>query len=167
MGYALPFILDAMVIVEPKLGSSIPRRGMERFAARARGAAGLAGRVDVLITTSARMRRLNWRFLGKDRATDVLSFPAPAAAGKKKDWAGDIAISAEVARANARRLGHSLAGELKVLILHGMLHLAGYDHQTDGGRMRRREQALGRVLGLPAALIERAARLPGPGSGRR
>ena len=155
MRYALLFILDAMVIVEPKLARSIPRRGMERFAARAGAAAGLAGRVDVLITTSARMRRLNRQFLGKDRPTDVLSFPAPAAAGKS--WAGDIAISAEVARANARRLGHTLAGELKVLILHGMLHLAGYDHETDGGRMSRRERALGRALGLPASLIERAS----------
>ena len=85
MGYALLFILDAMVIVEPKLGRTIPRRAAERFAARARGAAGLAGRVDVLITTSAAMRRLNRRFLGKDHATDVLSFPAPAAALQRRE----------------------------------------------------------------------------------
>ncbi|HYN15247.1 MAG TPA: rRNA maturation RNase YbeY, partial [Terriglobales bacterium] len=68
---------------------------------------------------------------------------------------GDIAISAEFGARNARRLGHSPADELKILILHGLLHLAGYDHETDGGAMARKEARLRRALGLPTALIER------------
>ena len=64
--------------------------------------------------------------------------------------AGDLAISAEIAARNARRLGHSAADELKILILHGLLHLAGHDHETDGGEMARKEARLRRALGLAA-----------------
>jgi probable rRNA maturation factor len=92
---------------------------------------------------------LNRRFRRKDRATDVLSFAGQNGA------AGDIAISAETAARNARRLGHSTAAELKVLILHGALHLAGYDHEHDRGQMARREQRLRRQFRLPTGLIER------------
>ena len=123
------------------------------------------GRVDILITSDARMRALNRDFRGKDRTTDVLSFPA-ADCGDFA-LAGDIAISAGLARENARRFGHSLADELKILILHGMLHLAGHDHESDRGQMARVEARLRREFHLPAALIarngqgsRRARRLP-------
>ena len=69
---------------------------------------------------------------------------------------GDIAISAEIAASNAGRLGHSAGDELKILILHGLLHLAGYDHETDAGEMAREEARLRRALRLPVALIERS-----------
>jgi len=128
-------------------------RAVKQFAARARRAAGVRGEVGVLIASSAQMRRLNRRFRGKNVATDVLSFPANG----NIHFAGDIAISAEMGARNARRLGHSAADELKILILHGLLHLAGYDHETDAGAMARKEARLRRALGLPAALIERAA----------
>jgi len=133
-------------------GVSVP--ALERFAAQACGAIGLQGAVTILITGNRELKALNGRFKKKSQATDVLSFPAPCFA---PDFAGDIAISAEIAARNARSLGHSAADELRVLILHGILHLAGYDHERDGGEMARRELTLRRRLVLPAALIERAA----------
>ena len=126
-------------------------RALGQFAARAQRAAGVRGEVDVLITSSAELRRLNRRFRGMDTATDVLSFPSA------DGTAGDIAIAAEVGARNARRLGHRAADEMKILILHGLLHLAGYDHEIDAGEMARKEVRLRRALGLPAALIERTA----------
>ncbi len=127
---------------------------LERFLHRATKAAGLHGTVNVLITTNRELRSLNLRFRGKDAPTDVLSFPPVWKL--PKDFAGDIAISAEIASRNAKALGHSPADELKVLILHGTLHLAGYDHEQDNGAMARKEQRLRRTLGLPLALIERS-----------
>ena len=123
---------------------------LERFTARARRALRLRAEVDVLVSSNADLRRLNRKFRRKDKPTDVLSFP-PAAKGLP----GDLAISGHIAAANARRLGHSTSDELKVLILHGLLHLAGYDHERDSGQMRRKEEQLRRKLGLPVALIAR------------
>lgn len=140
-----------MVILRRSV-EGVSASALERFAARARRATGLSGRMDVLITTDRDLRALNRRFRRKDRATDVLSFAGENGA------AGDIAISAETAARNARRLGHSTAAELKVLILHGVLHLAGYDHEGDRGQMARREQRLRRQFRLPAGLIERGHR---------
>ena len=127
---------------------------LERFLARARRAARLRGSVNVLVTSNAKMKSLNRRFRGKDKATDVLSFPA--APDGRKDLAGDIAISAEIASQNARSLGHNSAVEVKILTLHGILHLRGYDHERDHGQMARREQKMRRELRLPVGLIERA-----------
>ena len=110
------------------------------------------------------MRALNRRFRGQDRATDVLSFPAELA-GRRK-YAGDVAISAEIAAQNARRLGHAAADEIKILVLHGLLHLAGYDHETDNGAMAHKEQRLRRQLRHPVALIERVG-LNGTGKASR
>src|SRR5262249_5092369 len=109
------------------------------------------------------MRALNQRFRQKDKSTDVLSFPAAAnGAGpgrvSKNTFAGEIAISSRIAAANARKLGHPLAAELKVLLLHGMLHLAGHDHERDNGAMARKEETLRRAFGLPSSLIARASR---------
>ena len=104
--------------------------------------------MEILITGNRRIRELNRRFRGKDKSTDVLSFP--------RSGGGDIAISAEMAATNAERYGHAVADELKVLILHGILHLAGYNHERDNGEMAAREAAMRRQLGLPGSLIERA-----------
>jgi probable rRNA maturation factor len=138
------------VIVHSKV-RGVSARALGRFAARAQRAAGVRGGVDVLITSSAELRRLNRRFRGEDQATDVLSFPSA------DETAGDLAISADIAARNARRLGHTAADEMKILILHGLLHLAGYDHETDAGEMARKEARLRQALGLPAALIERTS----------
>ncbi len=129
---------------------------LARFTARARSAAGLKGAVDVLVTANAEMKSLNRRFRGKDKATDVLSFAAPPDR-LRKQLAGEIAISAEIAAQNARILGHTAAQEVKILVLHGILHLRGYDHERDHGQMARRERQLRAQLRLPVGLIERAS----------
>jgi probable rRNA maturation factor len=100
------------------------------------------------------MRSLNSRFRGKDKATDVLSFPAGLGVGGR--LAGEIAISAEIAAQNAARLGHTPALEIKVLALHGVLHLAGFDHERDNGQMARKEVQVREKLRLPCTLIERS-----------
>lgn len=110
------------------------------------------GEVCVALVSDARIRRLNREFRGVDRPTDVLSFPA-AEAG---DASGDVVIATGVARRQAREAGHGLPTELKVLALHGLLHLMGYDHERDGGEMARLERRLRTRHGLPAGLIERA-----------
>lgn len=136
---------------------------LTRFVAKASRAVKLRGAVNVMVTSSQELRALNRRFRGKDQSTDVLSFSADP--GFADILAGDIAISAGIARENARRLGHSAAEEVKILILHGVLHLAGYDHESDRGAMAAREAKLRRSLGLPVGLIERT-RQSGPSSRR-
>ncbi len=128
-------------------------RTLARFLSRAKAAVRLRGEVSVLLTTDRKIRELNSRFRGKNKATDVLSFPA--ASGPEKA-AGDLAIGVPVARRQAAEQGHTLGVEIRVLILHGLLHLAGYDHETDDGQMARRERRLRARLGLPQGLIERA-----------
>lgn len=129
-------------------------RALERFARDACRAVGLEGAVTILITSNRELKGLNDRFKKKRQPTDVLSFPAPVFA---PDFAGDIAISSDIAARNARALGHTVADELRVLILHGILHLAGYDHERDDGEMAQKETMLRRRLVLPAALTERAS----------
>lgn len=137
-------------------------RTLARFLSEAQDAAGMRGQVTVLLTTDAAIRDLNRRFRGKDKATDVLSFPAvPLQSAKPAERvSGDIAISVETARRQATEQGHALTCELKVLILHGVLHLAGFDHEADAGQMQRRERQLRAQLGLPQGLIERASPKP-------
>ena len=112
--------------------------------------AGARGSLTVAVTTDARVRALNRRFRGVSKPTDVLSFPAD-----EPGELGDIVIARGVAARQARDLGHSLATELRVLALHGLLHLLGYDHEHDDGRMARTEARLRRRGGLEAGLIER------------
>jgi len=127
----------------------------ERFVRKACAAVKLQGTVNVLITNNREMCSLNRRFRGKDAATDVLSFPAvPGLPGK---LAGDLAISGDIATENAKQFGHAVEDEVKILILHGVLHLAGYDHETDDGKMGRKEAQLRVALKLPVGLIARAA----------
>jgi probable rRNA maturation factor len=128
-----------------------------RFLTQARLAVRLRGKVSVLLTTDAAQRGFNRRFRGKNKPTDVLSFPAdPNAPGGEEKFAGDLSISVPTACRQALQQGHSLATEIKVLILHGVLHLAGYDHETDSGQMERRERTLRARLRLPGGLIERS-----------
>jgi probable rRNA maturation factor len=127
---------------------------LSQFTACAARAMRLKGRTDVLVTSSRELRALNRSFRGKDQTTDVLSFPP--APGWRDKFAGDIAISADIAARNARRLGHTTAKEIKILVLHGLLHLAGYDHERDSGEMNRKEERLRRSFGLPSGLIARS-----------
>lgn len=139
--------------------SKVPTtRTLARFLTLAQAAVRLQGQVTVLLTTDAAIKRLNQRFRGKNKPTDVLSFPAQAMPGMKgvDAVAGDLAISVPTARRQSIACGHSLGTELKILILHGLLHLAGFDHETDEGQMARRERVLRGKLALPSGLIERA-----------
>jgi probable rRNA maturation factor len=132
------------------------KAGLTRFLNRARQVLGLSGQVHVLLTNDATLRRLNRTFLGKDRPTDVLSFPASSESNPNTAIAGDLAISLETAARQAARFGHSLRDEVRILLLHGVLHLAGFDHDADSGEMAAREAELRRQLRLPANLIARA-----------
>ena len=114
--------------------------------------------MNVLVTSSAVVRSLNLRFRRQNKATDVLSFPLTSSTSESRKapkLAGEIAISADIALQNSFRLGHPAAQEIKILALHGILHLAGFDHERDNGEMARKEATLRRALRLPAALIER------------
>jgi probable rRNA maturation factor len=146
-----------LVILQKKV-AGLNEGTLDRFVLRARKAVGLRGRVNVLVTSSAAVRSLNRQFRGQNKVTDVLSFPvtSPAVKSRKRpQLAGEIAISADIALQNSARLGHPVAQEVKILALHGILHLAGFDHERDNGDMARKEVTLRRALRLPAALIER------------
>jgi probable rRNA maturation factor len=142
-------------------------RELERFLARARRELRLpADSLTICFVTDAEITRWNRAYRGKNRPTDVLSFPADESRRRKQQrktkvrrsgvsssalsatYLGDIAIAPGVALRNAREFGRTLDEELRILILHGTLHLMGYDHETDNGRMDRREQRLRRALGL-------------------
>jgi probable rRNA maturation factor len=119
------------------------------------------GRVTVALVPDATMSALNKRFRRVDEPTDVLSFPSaqsllsqPSALGPDL---GEIVIARGVARRQARSLGHSTGVELRILALHGLLHLLGYDHEVDNGRMARVEGRLRRRAGLPEGLIARSS----------
>jgi probable rRNA maturation factor len=143
------------LVIFRKSVAGISEASLQRFLARARRAAGLAGRIHVLVTGNHEIRELNRRFRQQNEATDVLSFPAAPPSQGRGQFAGDIAISAQMAAENANALGHSIAEEIRILALHGVLHLAGYDHESDQGRMARKERQLRRALKLCDGLIER------------
>ena len=135
------------MIIFDKPVEGVSHAGLQRFARRAQELAGVKGEVAILITSRRKLQALNRSFRRKDQPTDVLSF--------SRQQGGDIAVCAEIAGQNARRLGHSFTEEIKVLVLHGMLHLAGYDHETDSGQMAAMEARLRSRLKLPASLIQR------------
>jgi probable rRNA maturation factor len=117
---------------------------------------GTRGQVTIALVTDAVMRRLNRQYRGADKATDVLSFPADAS--PKTEFLGDLAIARGVAARQARAQGHSTRVEIRVLALHGLLHLLGYDHEVDAGEMARLEERLRRRAGVPSGLIGRPDR---------
>ncbi len=130
----------------------VDREELRRFLAELTRRVARGRTIACLIANDAEVRRLNRQFRGKNHATDVLSFP-PA---EPNGLAGDIAISIDRARMQATERGHSLADELRILMLHGALHLAGMDHETDSGEMARAESRWRKRLGLPDGLIERS-----------
>ncbi|MBA3914904.1 MAG: rRNA maturation RNase YbeY [Acidobacteriales bacterium] len=142
-----------MTVSFQKTVPGLSELAMKRFVRRAADAVKLRGSVSVRIAGDRELQALNQQFRGKDHPTDVLSFPAGDAYAST--LAGDIAISADIATRNARVLGHPVSLEIKILALHGLLHLAGHDHESDRGQMAALEQRLRRELRLPAALIER------------
>ena len=135
-------------------GLGVSRAGLVRFLREAQVVAGVRGEVAVLLARDATLRKLNRNFRGIDKATDVLSFPSAGMGASKHG--GDLAISFETARRQAEEHEHTLNEELRVLMLHGLLHLAGMDHETDDGEMAAREAKLRKKLKLPVGLIARA-----------
>lgn len=127
------------------------RRPLRAFAEQLRAAVAKGVPFACLLTSDREIRKLNRDFRGHDEPTDVLSFPAARA-----DFLGDVAISTDRAAAQARALGHGLDAEVRILMLHGLLHLTGLDHERDHGRMARVEKRWRQRLDLPAGLIERA-----------
>jgi probable rRNA maturation factor len=166
------------MIVNRQRNVRIPKRDLGEFLSRARRALHLpAESVSVCLVTNSEMAHWNRAYRGKAGPTDVLSFPADGCRRKQRkqttqecqarrrrpsdgnafvsasddstdSYLGDIAIAPMVARRNARRFGRTFGEEMRILILHGMLHLMGYDHETDTGEMDRRERRLRRALGL-------------------
>lgn len=131
--------------------AGLDRNELERFAQHLNTQVAKGCGFHCLITGDADLRRWNREFLNKDYATDVLSFPATG------DSLGDIAISRHRAAVQAQQFGHTLSEELKLLMLHGLLHLTGLDHERDHGEMARTERRWRTKLGLSAGLTERAA----------
>jgi probable rRNA maturation factor len=144
-------VADSLVVFR-STSRRLARRDLRAFAQRLVQELAGGRTFCCLIADDTELRRLNHRFLGKNYATDVLSFPAGSPGGSL----GDLAISIERAAEQAREHGHSTTDEVKILMLHGLLHLLGMDHERDGGDMRRTEQQWRRRLELPAGLIERA-----------
>lgn len=154
------------MLIDHYRNHSLDLAGLRKYLQQARRTAGLRGSCSVCLTGDEEVRKLNVQFRGLDKPTDVLSFPA---AGEEDDfpepepvaksgYLGDIVISLETAARQAGQLGHGLDQEVRVLILHGLLHLAGYDHETDQGEMRERENQLREQLGLGSGLIARVER---------
>ena len=131
--------------------ASLRRDRVEEFAETLQHEVANGRRFSCLLTRDAELQRLNRTFLGHDYATDVLSFPS----GSRSGFLGEIAISVDRAREQAREQGHAAADELKILMLHGVLHLLGMNHETDRGLMARTETRWRKHFQLPAGLIER------------
>jgi probable rRNA maturation factor len=133
--------LDVSLLNRQRRRPVRPQR-LRRVLEGAAEALAVSGEVSLVLTGDRAVRALNARYRGKDRPTDVLSFPGGGAEGEL----GDIVISVEAAEKNARHLGRTLGQELDVLALHGFLHILGYDHETDDGAMDRLERRLRRRL---------------------
>jgi probable rRNA maturation factor len=138
-------------------GQPVRDGGLARWLARIAPRAA-RGELAIALVRDARMRRLNRTYRGKDYATDVLAFEGPGLGESEGPGSlGDVVIARDVARRQAVKAGHSYQTELRVLALHGLLHLLGYDHDDpdDHGRMARAEARLRRKGGLKAGLMER------------
>ena len=136
-----------------RVPAGLSRGAIERFARKLQIEVAKGKAFDCMVSGDAELRRLNHQFRGQDHATDVLSFPSeprPSGSGL-----GDIAVSLPRARVQARQFRHTTEQEIQILMLHGLLHLLGLDHETDRGRMARVEKRWRARLGLPNGLIER------------
>jgi len=136
----------------------VSRRALRAFVKRLQAEVAGGRAFGCLIAGDGELRRLNQRFRKRDYPTDVLSFPQEArqAGGLSYDWGGEIAISFDAAGRQAAEHGHSIETEIEILILHGLLHLLGMDHETDRGQMSTAERKWRIHLRLDAGLIERA-----------
>jgi len=129
----------------------LDRRALRQFARQLQETVTGGRPFECLITDDRELLRLNSQFLAKDYPTDVLSFPSP----DEGEELGELAISSDRAFEQAAEFGHTVEDEIRILMLHGVLHLMGYDHERDRGRMARQETKLRKQLGLATGLIER------------
>ncbi|MFQ5926099.1 MAG: rRNA maturation RNase YbeY [Terriglobia bacterium] len=139
------------MIVNRQRKVSFSAKKLQKLAYTLAEAVGIAPEsFTVALVSDDQIRALNQRFRGHPSATDVLSFPAHRRRHRsvRNGYLGDVVISLETAKRQARQRRHSLGTELGLLMLHGVLHLLGYDHEADQGRMNRRERGLRRRLGL-------------------
>ena len=141
---------DKLVLFR-RVPKGVPRRDLLDFAEALKTSLTGGRAFCCLVTDDKELQRLNREFLGKDYPTDVLSFPSGDEAGSL----GEIAISMDRASAQAGAYGHDDGDEVKILMLHGVLHLLGMDHESDRGEMARMEQSWRSKLALPNGLIER------------
>jgi len=131
-----------VVLVNRQRGRRVRPARLRRVLRAAARDLGVSGELALVLAGDRTLRALNARYRGKDKATDVLSFPGPGG----QEGLGDVIISLPTAARNARALGRTLPQELDVLALHGFLHVLGYDHETDDGTMDRLERRLRRKL---------------------
>jgi probable rRNA maturation factor len=136
----------------PGFSRAFSRRQARAFAKRLESEVTRGRPFTCLITDDPELRRLNRDFRNHDRATDVLSFPSRQSLG----FLGDVAISFEHARRQAAEYGHPVSQEIEILMLHGVLHLLGMNHEQDRGQMARAESKWRAALGLPTGLIKRS-----------
>lgn len=144
---------DGSTVLFRRAGTGLGRQQLREFAADLCERVASHRGFVCLLTDDRELQRLNRMFLAQDFPTDVLSFPSGA-----DNPLGEIAISVERARQQAAEHGHSPDKEIRILMLHGVLHLLGMDHEQDGGRMARAEKRWRRALSLPDGLIERTRR---------
>jgi probable rRNA maturation factor len=154
-GRACPDPPSSSTVIFRRVSADIRPRAVERFARKLQNQVAKGRAFDCLITGDAELRRLNLKFRAKDQITDVLSFPSGIGLPGCSSL-GSLAISLPRARSQARSFGHSTEDEIRILMLHGVLHLTGLDHETDAGRMARAEKLWRARLTLPNSLIERA-----------
>jgi probable rRNA maturation factor len=150
--YSMPEPHSTILIQRAPRGLS--RRNLRAFVSRLEQQVAAGRRFTCLLADDAELRRLNRQFLERDYPADVLSFPAPGSDGSL----GEIAISVDRAAEQARERSHGVEDEIGILLLHGLLHLLGMDHERDRGRMARAERRYRKELGLPTGLLERVRR---------
>lgn len=145
---------DGSTVSFRRIPADVRPRALERFARKLQNEVAKGRPFDCLITGDAELRRLNLKFRAQNQTTDVLSFPGGTGLLACPSL-GSLAMSIQRARTQARVFGHSTEDEIRILMLHGVLHLTGLDHETDAGRMARAEKRWRARLGLPTSLIER------------
>ena len=144
---------DGHTLLYRRAGSGLLKRELKTFASELQTRVAEGRTFTCLFTDDRELQRLNEAFLGHAYPTDVLSFPSPEGSSL-----GELAISVQRAREQADEFGHELIDELRILMLHGVLHLLGHDHERDRGRMARLEQRWRNEFRLPAGLLERSRR---------
>jgi probable rRNA maturation factor len=142
---------EGSIVLFRRAGNGLPRAELRKFAKQLVLEVAAERQFECLLTDDRELRRLNQSFLGHDYPTDVLSFPSGMSGG----FLGEMAISVNRASEQASEFGHSLTEEIKILMLHGVLHLLGMDHEKDRGAMGRAERRWRKRFGLPKSLIER------------